>query len=135
MRVFFYGLFMDVGLLSRRGIEPSEFEIGFVDGYGLRIGKRATLVRCPESRAYGALMDIAASEAAALYAEESVADYVPEAVIVELTDGTRVEASCYNLSGDDVTKVDSEYADSLLELATRLGLPGSYLDQIRRATT
>ena len=133
MRVFFYGLFMDESLLATKGIQPSEVSIGFVDGYGLRIGERATLVRRPDSRAYGAVMDVAPSEVAELYAEESVADYLPEPVIVELMDGTRVEATCYNLPGDKVTGANKAYAKSLLDVATRLDFPDSYLDQIRQA--
>ena len=133
MRVFFYGLFMDESLLATKGIEPSEVNIGFVDGYGLRIGERATLVRRPGSRAYGAMMDITPSETTKLYAEESVADYLPEPVIVELMDGTQVEATCYILPGDKVTGANKEYAESLLDVATKLGFPNSYLDQIRQA--
>ena len=135
VRVFFYGLFMDERLLATKGIEPSEVNLGFVDGYGLRIGERATLVRHPGSRAYGAMMDIAPSEAAELYAEDSVADYLPETVIVELMDGTQVEATCYNLSGDKIAVANKEYAESLLDVATRLNFPDSYLEQIRQART
>lgn len=135
MRVFFYGLFMDESLLAAKGIEASEVSLGFVDGYGLCIGERATLVRRPDSRAYGAMMDIAPSEATELYADESVADYLPERVTVELVDGTQVEASCYNLPSDKVSGANKEYAESLLEVATRLGFPDSYLDQIRQART
>ena len=135
MRVFFYGLFMDESLLATKGIEPSEVNLGFVDGYGLCIGERATLVRRPDGRAYGAMMDIAPGEATELYAEESVADYLPEPVIVELMDGTQVEATCYNLPSDKVTGANKEYAESLLDVATRLNFPDSYLDQIRQART
>ena len=126
---------MDESLLATKSIEPSEVNLGFVDGYCLRIGERATLVRRPGSRAYGAMMDIAPSEATELYAEESVADYLPEPVNVELMDGTQVEATCYNLPSDKVTGANKEYAESLLDVATRLGLPDSYLDQIRQART
>ena len=133
MRVFFYGLFMDESLLAKKGIKPSEINLGFVDGYGLRIGERATLVRCPDSRAYGAMMDIAPSDATELYSEESVSGYVPEPVIVELMDGKQVEATCYNLPSDKVTGTNKRYADSLLEVATRLDFPDFYLDQIRQA--
>ena len=133
MRVFFYGLFMDERLLAAKSIKPSEVNLGFVDGYVLRIGERATLVRRPDSHAYGAVMDIAPGEAAALYAEESVADYLPEPVVVELMDGTQVEATCYNLPEDKVTGANEEYAKSLLDVATRLDFPDSYLDQIRHA--
>lgn len=133
MKVFFYGLFMDESLLATKRIKPSNVRLGFVDGYALRIGERATLVRSPGGRAYGAMMDIAPHQATELYAEESVADYLPEPVIVDLMDGTRVEATCYNLPDDKITGTNKEYADSLLNVATRLGFPDSYLDQIRQA--
>ncbi len=133
MRVFFYGLFMDERLLATKGIKPTNVRLGFVDGYGLRIGERATLVRRPNDRAYGAVMDIAPNEATALYAEDSVADYLPEPVTVELMDGTEVEATCYNLPSAKVTGTNKDYAESLLEVASRLGFPDSYLDQIRQA--
>jgi len=126
---------MDESLLATKSIEPSEVNLGFVDGYCLRIGERATLVRRPGSRAYGAMMDIAPSEATELYAEESVADYLPEPVNVELMDGTQVEATCYNLPSDKVTGANKKYAESLLDVATRLDFPDSYLDQIRQART
>ena len=133
VKVFFYGLFMDESLLKTKGIRPADVSVGFVDGYGLRIGERATLVRCPDSRAYGATMDITPGEAKELYAEDSVADYLPEPVNVALMDGTLIEATCYNLPSDKVTGTNKDYADSLLDVAIKLGLPDSYLDQIRRA--
>ncbi len=135
MKVFFYGLFMDEGLLATKGVEPSEVNTGFVDGYELRIGERATLVRRPGGRVYGAVMDIAPGEATALYTEESVADYLPEPVLVELMDGTQVLATCYNLHGDKAAGTNKEYAESLLDIATRLNFPDSYLDHIRQAGT
>jgi hypothetical protein len=133
VRVFFYGLFMDERLLAAKGIKPTNISLGFVDGYGLRIGERATLVRRPKGRAYGAVMDIAPNEATALYAEDSVADYLPGPVTVELMDGTEIEATCYNLPGAKVTGTNKVYAESLLQVASRLGLPDSYLDEIKRA--
>ena len=133
MRVFFYGLFMDERLLATKGIKPTNTSVGFVNGYGLYIGERATLVRRPNSRAYGAIMDIAPDEAEELYAEDSVADYLPEPVTVELMDGTQVEATCYNLPSAKVTWTNKDYAESLLKVANRLGLPDSYIEQIKQA--
>lgn len=132
LKVFFYGLFMDERLLAAKGITPSRVSMGFVDGFRLCIGARATLVRSPDSHAYGVMMDITPGEAEDLYAEDSVADYLPEPVLVELTDGTQLEATCYNLPGDKVTGTNREYAESLLKVATRLNFPDSYLDQIRQ---
>ena len=57
--VFFYGLFMDQSLLASKGVHPTELAIGYLDGYGLCIGERATLLPEAHSRAYGVLMKIA----------------------------------------------------------------------------
>jgi hypothetical protein len=129
--VFFYGLFMDKSLLASRGINPSRATVGYVDGYGLRIGRRATLVPDETNRAYGILMAIRAEDVTALYSEESVADYVPESVSVMLLDGTREPAICYNLPESKLEGTNSQYANSLVILAGDLGLPSAYLQQIR----
>ncbi len=133
MRVFFYGLFMDEALLAKKGVTASNAVIGHVDGFGLRIGERATLLRSRDGRAYGVMMDIVPSDAKTLYSEDSVADYVPESVCVETEDGSKFDATCYNLPIDKVTGTNKEYAESLLVVATKLGFPVSYLDQISQA--
>ena len=133
MNVFFYGLFMDQNLLGGKGIAPSSAVTGYVDGFRLRIGERATLQPHAGGRAYGVMMDVAADEIAELYAESSVADYVPEFVTVELMDGSRAEASCYNLPGNIVGDPNTGYAAALLDVARQLGLPDAYLREIRQA--
>lgn len=135
MNVFFYGLFMDERLLATKGVKPADIKTACADGFGLHIGERATLVHRPGSRAWGVVMDITPAEAAGLYAERSVADYVPETISVELLDGSRVEATCYNLPEERVTGTNRIYAEALLELASRLSFPDEYLQQIRNALT
>lgn len=131
MKVFFYGLFMDEALLASKGIRSDEAAIGFVDGFTLRIGERATLIAEDNGRAYGVMMEIDPARAAALYAEPGVADYVAEPVIVNLPGGVRVQAACYNLPADKLAGTNPEYAEALLALATRLGFPEGYLRHIR----
>lgn len=132
--VFFYGLFMDASLLASKGVRLAEPTIGYVDGYGLRIGKRATLLPEANSRAYGVLMKIASEDAAALYSEQSVADYVAEPVVVTLPGDIQVSAVCYNLPAAKLVGTNPEYAAALLALATKLGLPESYLRDIRHCS-
>ncbi|MCW8926387.1 MAG: gamma-glutamylcyclotransferase [Xanthomonadales bacterium] len=129
--VFFYGLFMDRSLLASRGINPSTAALAYVDGYGLRIGERATLVPDESNRAHGILMTMRAEDVRALYADESVADYVPESVWVVLPDGTLKRAVCYTLPQSELGGTNPQYAKSLLILAVKLGLPSAYLKQIR----
>lgn len=133
MKVFFYGLFMDEALLAKKGIAPTKAEVGFVDGFALRIGERATLVRSVGARSYGVMMIISPEDVNELYAESSVADYVPESVTVKLVDGREAVASCYNLPVDKVTGTNKVYAEALWELAKDLDLPKHYLADIRQA--
>jgi|GEM_PF-4746406 len=49
-----------------------------------RIGERATLVSSAGARSYGVMMNISSDQAKELYSDKSVADYLPESVIVEL---------------------------------------------------
>lgn len=131
--VFFYGLFMDESLLASKGIAPSRATIGYVDGYRLRIGRRATLVPDSTNRAYGVLMALRAEDVRSLYSEESVADYVSESVSVVLSNGTLESAVCYNLPERKLEgRTNLDYARSLLLLADKLELPEAYLQHIRR---
>ena len=133
MNVFFYGLFMDEALLAKKGITPSNAEVGYVDEFALRIGERATLVSSAGARSYGVMMNISSDQAKELYSDKSVADYVPEPVIVELLGGSKAEAKCYNLPVDRATGTNKVYAEALLEVASKRGLPESYLFEIREA--
>ena len=131
--VFFYGLFMDEALLASKSVHPMETTIGYIDGFGLHIGKHATLLPEENSRTYGVLMKITSEDAAALYSEQSVADYVAEPVVVKLPGNAQASAVCYNLPAVSLTGTNPEYAAALLALATKLGLPDSYLEHIWKA--
>lgn len=133
MKVFFYGLFMDADLLAGKGITPQEAAVAHVDGFSLRIGERATLIRTEGARAYGVTMEITASEAKDLYSESSVADYVAETVVSKLVDGRKVEASCFILPLNKVTGTNKDYAKDLSQVAHKLGLPEVYIAEIKRA--
>jgi hypothetical protein len=133
INVFFYGLFMDESLLASKGIRPKLSRLGYVDDLRLHIGERATLLPAKDSRSYGVLMEVTLDQAAGLYSDESVCDYVAEAVVVHLPDDKQVAAICYNLPASKLTGTNSRYAADLLALATRLSMPESYLERIRSA--
>ncbi|WP_262694640.1 gamma-glutamylcyclotransferase family protein [Kordiimonas aquimaris] len=135
MHVFFYGLFMDEALLAEKGIIPNNMLIGYVDGYALHIGERATLLPAETNRSYGIMMDISADEAADLYSDSSVSDYIPEPVEVVLSNGGKAKAICYNLPAEKVTGANKKYAALLLDVASKLGFPDSYLNHIKHAGT
>lgn len=132
IEVFFYGLFMDVDLLRTKGVYPTNIRPASVPGFALRIGQRATLLRNPNGLAHGILMEITHAEIDQLYAEPTVQAYRPEAVLCELNDGSRIPALCFNLiEPPRPEEANSEYAAKLRGLATRLGLPSDYVNDIR----
>ena len=132
IEVFFYGLFMDADLLRTKGAHPINIRSACVPGFALRLGQRATLLRTPDARAYGVVMELTHAEIEQLYSEASVRAYRPEAVTAELTDGSRVAALCFNLREPPAPEeANSEYATRLRELGRRLGLPSDYVESIK----
>ena len=123
---------MDQDLLVEKGLNPSNPRKGYVAGMGLRIGRRATLVRSQKERAYGIVMQLSEDESTALYSEESVSDYMPEQVVVTLNSGVHLEAICYNLPEHLLSGSNREYARSLIQVAKKTGLPKSYVDVIKQ---
>lgn len=130
--IFFYGLFMDQDILTQKGLNPSNPRKGYVAGFGLRIGKRATLVRAKEEKAHGIVMRLSDEESTALYSEESVADYIPEQVVVTLSSGDHLLATCYNLPQHLRSGSNLAYAKSLVQVAIKCGLPQGYVDIIKQ---
>lgn len=123
---------MDAELLRTKGAQPWNIRGGYVRDFALRIGQRATLLRAPDARSYGILMELTHAEIEQLYSEASVRAYRPEAVLAELADGSQVPALCFNLCvPPGPEEVNSEYAAQLRQLARRLGFPSAYVESIR----
>lgn len=130
--VFFYGLFMDDALLREKGMEPKNRRMAFVEDFCLVIGARATLVPCLGQTAHGVLFSLTHAEVDALYGEASVSAYRPEAVAAQLEDGSVIPALCFNLPvPPSITERNPQYASRLREVASRIGLPESYVSSIR----
>ena len=135
IEVFFYGLFMDEALLREKGINPGTGRMASVENFSLVVGARATLVPSPGGTVHGVIFSLTHREVDALYSEASVSVYRPEAVSARLADGSAVPALCFNLpvppSLLSISERDPEYLRKLRELATRIGLPPTYVASIR----
>ena len=129
--VFFYGLFMDEQLLQSKGMSPTLPRLVKVQGYGLRIGERATLEPSDTEHVYGAVMELDDAALATLYSEKSVADYVPVSVVATDEQQQSIPAICYILPMVQVRGSNSDYARSLGKVAQKLGLPIDYINEIR----
>ncbi len=126
--VFFYGLFMDQDLLRAKGAQPEAAELAWLDGFALRIGRRAALVPSGQGRVYGVVMSLTLAELEQLYAEPSLAAYVPQAVLARIASGGVIAALCYNLPVPPLPgEHNPEYARKLQAVGQKLGLPADYL--------
>jgi hypothetical protein len=132
--VFFYGLFMDMGLLQQRGLHLSHPQVASLYGYDIVIGDRATLIPRAEVRVYGIVTGLIFADIDTLYAEPSVREYRPEAVLVTREDGRQVPALCYTLPQVADAPRNTTYAVRLLALAKTLAFPEVYLDTLQRLT-
>jgi Gamma-glutamyl cyclotransferase, AIG2-like len=132
--VFLYGLFMDMDGLQQRGLDPSKPQVASLDGYDIAIRDRATVIPRTEARVYGIVTGLTHVEIDTLYAEPSVRDYRPEAVLVTREDGRQVPALCYTLPTVTGSHCNTTYAAKLLALATTLAFPEAYLATLQRLT-
>ena len=130
MEVFFYGLFMDKDILIKNGINPSNPRKAYLNNSALKIGNRASLIQCEKEKSHGIIMTIADEEIIKLYAEKSVADYIPEKVEVVTEANERIMATCYNLPLELLDGTNELYAKSLYKLAIKLNFPKEYLSRI-----
>ena len=129
--MFFYGLFMDADALREKGLHPVHPRRACVRGFALRIGRRASLVPDPEASVHGVLMELPHDEIDRMYAEPTVREYRPEAVLAELEDAVQIPALCFNLPVPPaLDQENKEYVQKLREVAERVGLPEDYVKRI-----
>ena len=129
--IFFYGLFMDEGLLRQKGFKVTNLRPAFVPGFKLHIGKRATLVPTQFGKVFGLIGSLSHAELEKLYSEPSVQAYRPEAVLAYLTNGEPLAALCFNLmEPPSFDEQNLEYAAKLRTLAERLNFPAEYIASI-----
>ena len=122
MKVFFYGLFMDTKILQEKGVNATNPRKGYLEHYTLRIGERASLLPASGDRSWGLLMDIENNALDELYKEASVADYLPEEVLIITENGEMERAICYNLPESKLKGTNPAYAKALCALGKQMGL-------------
>lgn len=122
---------MDETVLRAHGLEPEGAEQATVEGFVLRIGRRATLVPSAGSSVHGMVFSLTLSELDKLYSEPSVQAYRPHAVLARLQNGYSVAALCYILPEPSPSEANPEYAAKLRAIAEKVGLPREYIDSLR----
>ncbi|MEQ8666249.1 MAG: gamma-glutamylcyclotransferase family protein [Rhodospirillales bacterium] len=129
--VFFYGLFMDAGILSRLGIAANNPRRAHVRDYALVIGDRAALVPRPGNNCFGMVFSLTKANAERLYASDGLENYRPELLIAEFDDRSTGDVLCYNLPDPPSADTFNErYAADLQTVLRDLGFPDDYINAI-----
>lgn len=131
--VFFYGSYMNSGVLREAGLVPVAFEAARLDGFDIRIRPLANLVRDDGRCVWGLLTQATDEELERLYAHARDVlggVYLPETVTVETAGRHSRSALCYiapELSGEPPSDA---YVDKIVEPARRYGFPDGYVARL-----
>lgn len=129
VRVFFYGTFMNVGVLAEHGVTAGEAVPARVGGFELTIRPRVNLIASDRSCGYGGLVAVTHDDLARIYSgleERFGLTYLPEAVLAETLDGALRPALCYIAPHMAAGPADGAYVKHLAVCVRGLGLPEWY---------
>ena len=125
---FFYGLYMDETVLAAAGVTARNGRKARLDGFALRIGQRATLVKEAGATAWGMVFTLAPADLAKLYSGPGLELYRPEEVEIALENRAIIPARVYTLPQPPAAdERNPDYAQSLKAVLTRLGFPADYI--------
>lgn len=123
VEVFFYGLYMDEALLKDKGVCIRGYKKAHVEGYSLRLGDFATLLRKKYAQASGLVYALTHEEIELLYGSLDVT-YVSESLLATLEDGTSMPVLSFTLlEPPKESEHNEEYFNKLIPCLEKYGLP------------
>jgi hypothetical protein len=131
--VFFYGSYINLGVLREVGLAPQRWEVARLGGFDIRIAPRANLVRSARDCVYGIVATASHRELDRLYAHARDVlgeTYLPEAVLVETLDGTWRPALCYLCPEMQPRPAEDAYVERIAGPAREYGFPAWYVQRI-----
>ena len=129
---FFYGSFMNQEVLAEAGVEPTERQLGRLDGWALEVAPRATLVPTSDGSVYGVLARITHNDIDKIYSKDwfGFGVYLPEAVVVCAAGNAPTPALCYICWQMETGKPSKSYLDKMLAAAREFNFPDDYVHHI-----
>ena len=121
--VFFYGLYMDPHILRQKGVDPRNPRIGRAEGFELRLGNKATLLRSPGKMAHGIVYSLTHAELDSLYRGAGLDEYVTEALLVRVGEQNIAALCCNLLIPPEKGESNVEYETKLKAAMEKLGVP------------
>lgn len=121
--VFFYGLYMDPEILEQKSVEPRNPRRAVVEGFELRIGNKATLLRAEGKLVHGVVYSLTHAEINTLYWGAGLDEYKSEALLAGIN-GNYIAVLCCNLLNPPAEdESNPEYESKLRASMERLRVP------------
>jgi hypothetical protein len=121
--VFFYGSFMRHDVMDRGGFHPAHIEVVKLSGFDIKID--------PHANIYGILVHATHKELNSLYAMDGIGVFLPEAVNVELQNGSLLAALCYIPPARVSKPADIAYLERLITTAQEYEFPAWYVQKLK----
>lgn len=132
--VFFYGSYINLNVLKEIDISPDFFDIAKLSGFEIVIQPRANLIASFAHEVFGILTTASHSELERLYTEHALdilgERYLPEAVVVQLLDGSLQPALCYISHEMKAQPAENDYIDRIVGPAREYDFPKSYIKHL-----
>jgi hypothetical protein len=131
--VFFYGSYLNFGVLREVQVVPEQWEIARLHGYDIRIQPRANLVPSEQHCVYGIVARATHTELARLYAHARDAlgeVYLPEAVLVQNLAGVWRPALCYLCPEMAPRAAEDAYVERIVAPAREFCFPDWYIARL-----
>ena len=131
--VFFYGSYINFGVLREVDLVPEQWEVARLDGFDIRVQPRANLVPSDQHRVYGIVATATHAELDRLYAHarDVLGEvYLPEAVLVQTLTGLWRPALCYICPAMVPRPADNAYVERIAGPARDFGFPAWYIARL-----
>lgn len=129
--VFFYGSFMRRDVMARGGFQPAHIEVVKLSGFDIRIDPHANIIRSDQHCIYGILVHATHEELNSLYSMDGVGIFLPEAVNVELQNGSLQAALCYIPPVRISKPADVAYLERLIATTQEYEFPTWYVKKLK----
>jgi hypothetical protein len=130
---FFYGSYMNFDVLKEVNYAPEQWQVAKLSGFDIVIQPRANLIRSDQHCVYGIVATATHQELSRLYAHAKDIlgeTYLPEAVLVETSDGKWKPALCYICPAMEPRPAATDYVDRIVKPARQFGFPAWYINRL-----
>ena len=134
MWTFFYGAWINLKILKEKDLSPSQYEVGRLHGYDIRIQHSAKLIPSERHLVYGVLIKTSKEKHQRIVSsliQGAIGNiYLPEAVLVETLEGHWRPAICYIAASWEPSPLNLEYYAPFLKSAREWGFPEWYIKHL-----